>query len=93
MPDQVRHDAQKISEILNYDTASQGRGDDLRIDHPSVRPPYQQREAGASPPVGDCVANVKTTHQPIFVIPGSTRNPVLFQTVLTLDAGSGLSST
>ncbi len=26
MPDQVRHDAQIISEILNYDTASGGRG-------------------------------------------------------------------
>jgi hypothetical protein len=27
MPDQVRHDGQKLDDILNYDTASQGRGD------------------------------------------------------------------
>jgi hypothetical protein len=30
MPDQARHDAQKISEVLNYDTASQGRGKGLK---------------------------------------------------------------
>jgi hypothetical protein len=35
-----------------------------------------------------CVTIVKITHHPIFVIPGLTRNPVFFQPVLTLDAGS-----
>ncbi len=39
-------------------------------------------------PLRGCVIIVKTAHHPIFVIPGLTRNPVLFQTVLTLDAGS-----
>jgi hypothetical protein len=39
------------------------------------------------------VAIVKTTDNLIFVIPGSTRNPALFQIVPTLDAGSGLPST
>jgi hypothetical protein len=29
MPDQARHDAQKINGFLNYDTASQGRGDQV----------------------------------------------------------------
>jgi len=42
---------------------------------------------------GDYVTIVKTTDNPIFVIPGLTRNPVSFQAVARLDAGSGLSST
>ncbi len=37
--------------------------------------------------------NYQATHIPILVIPGLTRNPVHFQTVQILDAGSGLSST
>ncbi len=41
-----------------------------------------------SPPLRGCVIIDKTMHHPLFVIPGLTRNPVLFQTVLTLDAGS-----
>ena len=36
----------------------------------------------------DCVVIGKTTHIPIFVIPGLTRNPVLLQMVMLLDAGS-----
>jgi hypothetical protein len=36
----------------------------------------------------DCVAIGKTTHTGIYVIPGLTRNPVFFQSVTLLDAGS-----
>jgi hypothetical protein len=36
----------------------------------------------------ECVAIVKTTPNPIFVIPGLTRNPVSFQSFSPLDAGS-----
>jgi hypothetical protein len=36
----------------------------------------------------DCVAIGKTTHIAVFVIPGLTRNPVFFQSVTLLDAGS-----
>jgi hypothetical protein len=36
----------------------------------------------------DCIAIGKTTHIAVFVIPGLTRNPVFFQSVTLLDAGS-----
>ncbi len=36
----------------------------------------------------DCVAIGRTTHIGVFVIPGLTRNPVLFQSLTLLDAGS-----
>ncbi len=36
----------------------------------------------------DCVAICRTTHIGVFVIPGLTRNPVLFQSLTLLDAGS-----
>ena len=37
---------------------------------------------------GGCVVIVETTYSPILVIPGLTRNPVSFQIVQLLDAGS-----
>jgi len=36
----------------------------------------------------DCAAIVKTPHIRVFVIPGLTRNPVLFRYFTLLDAGS-----
>jgi hypothetical protein len=36
----------------------------------------------------DCVAIGRTTHIGVFVIPGLIRNPVLFQSLTLLDAGS-----
>ena len=36
----------------------------------------------------DCVENGRTTPKGVFVIPGLTRNPVLFQIAMLLDAGS-----
>ncbi len=36
----------------------------------------------------DCVLIGKTTPKAVFVIPGLTRNPVLFQNITLLDAGS-----
>ena len=41
-----------------------------------------------SPPMGDCVVIRKTTYIGVVFIPGLTRNPVLFQSVRLLDAGS-----
>jgi hypothetical protein len=38
--------------------------------------------------VVECVVIVKTPHIRVFVIPGLTRNPVLFRSVTLLDAGS-----
>jgi hypothetical protein len=36
----------------------------------------------------DCVVIDRTLHIAVFVIPGLTRNPVLFHSVTLLDAGS-----
>jgi hypothetical protein len=36
----------------------------------------------------DCVAIARTPHIAVFVIPGLTRNPELFQGIMALDAGS-----
>jgi hypothetical protein len=36
----------------------------------------------------DCVAIGKATREGLFVIPGLTRNPVLFREITSLDAGS-----
>ena len=38
--------------------------------------------------VADCVVIVRTLHIQVYVIPGLTRNPVLFRRVTLLDAGS-----
>jgi hypothetical protein len=38
--------------------------------------------------VADCVAIDETMHFRVFVIPGLTRNPVSFQRLTFLDAGS-----
>jgi hypothetical protein len=40
------------------------------------------------PGFSDCVAIDKNLHIAVFVIPGLTRNPVLFQSMALLDAGS-----
>jgi hypothetical protein len=45
------------------------------------------------PPLTDCRQIVKTTDNPIFVIPGLTLNPVYFRTLQLMDAGLGLSPT
>jgi hypothetical protein len=37
---------------------------------------------------GDCVAIGNTNSITVFVIPGLTRNPLLYQSVTLLDAGS-----
>jgi hypothetical protein len=39
-------------------------------------------------PQTGCVAISKTNHITVFVIPGLTRNPFLYQGVTLLDAGS-----
>jgi hypothetical protein len=44
-------------------------------------------DLGNSPLTG-CVAIGKTNHITVFVIPGLTRNPFLYQSVTLLDAGS-----
>jgi hypothetical protein len=36
----------------------------------------------------DCVVIDKNSHNGLFAIPGLTRNPVLFQGITILDAGS-----
>jgi hypothetical protein len=37
----------------------------------------------------ECVTFARTLYMHFFVIPGLSRNPVLFQRVIQLDAGSG----
>jgi hypothetical protein len=42
----------------------------------------------SSHPLSNYVAIGKTNHITVFVIPGLTRNPLLYQSVTLLDAGS-----
>jgi hypothetical protein len=39
-------------------------------------------------PQAGCVTFSKTRHSSVFVIPGLTRNPLFFQSITLLDAGS-----
>ena len=38
---------------------------------------------------GEELKSIQTTHFCVFVIPGLTRNPLLFHSMTLLDAGSG----
>jgi hypothetical protein len=50
--------------------------------------PLKREAYRSSHPLSGCVTIGKTTHIGVFVIPGLTRNPLFFQSITLLDAGS-----
>jgi hypothetical protein len=58
--------------------------DQVRDDGSSIQNILKSLDSG----IPDCVAIGRMTPYSLFVIPGLTRNPLLFQSITIMDAGS-----